>query len=101
MLRRRSFLDMKIFIDFDGTLAYKFTPFDIKNIGPVIPEMFFIIQELIKNGHEITIFTGRVGHNNPFVNLRERWKIKKWLKENKLPSFPITAFKRANGAVWY
>lgn len=85
---------IKIFLDFDGTLAYKAKNFTIEKIGPPIKNMVDLLNNWLKKGYLITIFTARVGHKNPFINFRERLKIKRWLKQHNLPIFPITAIKR-------
>lgn len=74
-------------IDLDGTLAF-LSPKKFPEIGAPIKAMVEKINNLILDGeYDIKIFTARA------CDPQEVERIKKWLKEWRLPNFEITNVK--------
>jgi len=75
------------YIDFDGTIAYYDPNGNSGDIGEPIPGMLDKINNWIKQGIKIKIFTGR-------ANIPESIKpMKLWLKLNGFPELEITNTK--------
>ena len=92
-------MSKKIALDFDGTLAH----YDgySRELGQPIPLMVERVKFWLKKGYEIKIFTARVS-GKYLIGASEiakkdaqeqEDKIAKWLIDNGLPAFKITAVK--------
>ncbi|MDO9571196.1 MAG: hypothetical protein Q7J58_17740 [Hydrogenophaga sp.] len=75
-----------IAVDFDGTLA-KFT--SDGSIGAPIQPMWDRVNQWLKEGKTVRIFTVRAGDDEQVT------AVQKWLKKNNLPVLPITNIKSA------
>ena len=84
---------MIIAVDFDGTLAHYDGYKGIGAYGPVIPMMKKRVEQWIKDGNTVAIFTARLANDNQNDNHQEWVAIRKWLKVNGLPALEITATK--------
>lgn len=63
-----------IAFDLDGTLAEYDHWRGIEHIGAPISPMISHLQQYLKNGHEVRIFTARVSDHNPeTIQIIERW----------------------------
>lgn len=81
---------MNIAVDLDGTLAHwQPEKYDPAKIGAPVPAMLDRVKQMIKDGHEVTIFTARLADPGSFP------AIKKWLRDNGLPDLPVTNKKRS------
>lgn len=79
---------MKIIaVDLDGTLAHHSDSFDVKTIGKPIGPMMDRVKQWLAEGHEVVIFTARIGHEGAFPH------IKKWLREHELDHLRVTNVK--------
>lgn len=84
-----------IFLDLDATLSYYDGYKGVGVLGKPIPAMMDKVRRWLKEGHKITIFTARAS------NMIEVVAIKKWLKNNGLPDFPVTNIKSSHASVFY
>lgn len=73
-------------VDLDGTFA-NYKHYKVGQIGKIIPKMLERVQEWLKNGDNVIIFTARA--HNP----KDKEAIRKWLKLNGLPNLKITNIK--------
>ena len=74
--------------DLDGCLAFDTPgPYSPERIGPPIPAMLERLQQLIRDGQRVKIFTARatVPQNIPYV--------KEWLQRQGLPDLEVTNVK--------
>jgi len=76
-----------IALDFDGTLAHYDKWKGVGVYGPPIEFMVNKVKELLKDGHEVTIFTARGG------NPADIEAIQKWLVAAGLPALNVTNTK--------
>lgn len=88
-------------IDLDGTLAIY--PHSFPEIGPPIPVMVCFVQELLKEGKDVRIFTARVcvrpdlssehGTADEAFAAEQEAKIQAWCQEYLGQVLPVTAMK--------
>lgn len=74
-------------IDLDGTLATIDENTSRLNIGKPIEEMKTIIENHIKEGYVIKIFTARAAYSDQIPI------VKQWLEDNNFPNWEITCQK--------
>ncbi len=79
-------------VDLDGTLAYYTHYIGPTHIGPPVPAMAKRLQEWIKEGKDVRIFTARVASTAPYAE-KSRQAIAQWLLDNFGMILPITAEK--------
>lgn len=93
-----------ILVDFDGTLAFYDGFQGVDHLGAPIPRMVKRVQEWIRQGREVVIFTSRVSFGEPlnvevpFVTTtrtaaRQRQLIKAWCREHIGQELEVTNVK--------
>lgn len=102
-----------ILVDLDGTLAFDIPngpPFDIRLIGPPVPQMVRIIQEHYWGGEEVLVFTARantIDHHTIFDGTAEEYlavvvsTIKKWCLEHLGFELEVTCEKNYRTKIIY
>jgi len=89
-----------IAVDLDGTLAYYDEWRGLEHIGEPVPAMVALVQEHLKNGDEIRIFTARVSREYSKLEDRSemsiadiRKVIEDWCERHIGVKLPITCVK--------
>ena len=85
-----------IAVDFDGTLAKTFTPYDPHKVGPPIPKMVARVRRLLKSGTKVVILTARMHSSHTPEQLDYTRKLlEAWCKKYLGQKLPITAEKHS------
>jgi hypothetical protein len=72
-------MDAWIGIDLDGTLAYYDHWRGADHIGEPVPKMLLFVQDLLKQGHKVKLFTARASIPAQIP------VIQRWLEKHSLP----------------
>lgn len=84
-------------VDLDGTLAKHYWPedgpFDVLRIGEPVPTMVVRVREWLERGHEVRIFTARVGPGNEGQIHDIHCAITAWCREHIGYTLRVTATK--------
>lgn len=74
-------------VDLDGTLAHDNKHTGPDGIGPAIPEMLTRVQNWLREGRRVKIFTARAAVPQQIPGIRN------WLRANGLPELEVTNMK--------
>ena len=91
-----------IAVDFDGTLAKTFEPFDPHKVGPPVPKMVKFVKQLLKKKIKVVILTARVSSDHtPKQLLYTRRLLEAWCITYLGQKLPITAEKHHRMSLIY
>lgn len=71
-------------VDLDKTLAYANDSYEPDAIGEPVPEMLARVQDWLKNGHKVKLFTARASEPSNIP------AIEKWLNKHGLKDLEVT-----------
>jgi hypothetical protein len=83
-----------ILVDFDGTLAVWRGNYDV--LGPPILPMIRRVQEWLRKGYEVKIFTARVSHKDEVKNEVVRDVLRGWCESHIGKQLEVTNVKDFN-----
>lgn len=86
-----------LYVDLDGTLAKRQSPFNPLTVGEPVPKMVAAVKVELKKGRTVKLFTARAST----MDAAAEKAIKTWLKEQGLGALEITCEKKPEmGELW-
>lgn len=86
-----------LYVDLDGTLAKRQSPFNPLTVGEPVPKMVAAVKAELKKGRTVKLFTARAST----MDAAAEKAIKAWLKEQGLGALEITCEKKPEmGELW-
>lgn len=89
-------------VDFDGTLAKSFSPFDPKKVGAPVPRMIIKVRQQLLKGRKVVILTARMHSSHTPQQLEYTRKlIEAWCQKYLGQKLAITSEKHPNiSEIW-
>ena len=90
-------MDNVLYVDLDGTLAKRQSPFNPLTVGEPVPKMVAAVKAELKKGRVVKLFTARAST----MDAAAEKAIKAWLREQGLAALEITCEKKPEmGELW-